>query len=282
LFPSHDPKGLILYVDTNTIELTRTGSSGAGANDEAEGSGELLIRNTAQIQSLDLKYNLSPTEANTFANSFDGGNMIFNSFPVISSAETMTAGTGSVRNWLLEEWNPTVELSPLSTDYQVPSDYTQEDVIQPFSVQEIPYVTPWWNEGLAEEYEENIAPDDFIGDNTLKGLFEVKCWRTLQRDHNPITFQFEMEGAVGWYDENGNGGVPTVEIGDVTYYNVSQAKAALSLDIQDINRVTFRVNKTTGGFASSDKFSVYVAKKQDFNTYNQSKVNHGLTYLYTG
>ena len=274
--------GTVLFVDNNTIEIRANSSSGLNPNAAFFGQSAILVRNLKEIKSIDLKYNLSPTSSESFSDGFDGGNMIFSGSTNQLSTNPMNPATGSVRNWLLNEWSPNVFADNFKQDYWFQDGYTRIDAIQPFSIKAIPFVVPYWNEGLEENYDENTSPEITIGDNTLKGLFEIKVWRNEERDHNPVIYTFDMEGDIGWYGESGNGGESVAEITDTEYYNVSKLIPSTSLDIEDINRVTITVNRTTGSFTTADKLSLFVAKKVPFDEYNQSKVDHGLTYLYSG
>ena len=52
--------GTVLFVDNNTLEILTVTEAGVGIDDEGVGSTELLIRNFKHIESIDIKYNLSP------------------------------------------------------------------------------------------------------------------------------------------------------------------------------------------------------------------------------
>jgi hypothetical protein len=274
--------GIVRFSDERVMELDLIQPS-IGINVfEGLFDQEVLFRNRTGIKSIDIKYNLSPNDKSSYSNGFDGGNMILTADTSATSTLTqMTPATGSVKNWLLEDYAPMAARQPNTNDYEIAPFYVKEPTIQRISLLGIPYIIPYWREDLSNSYEDGVSPSEFIGDKYLKMIIEVKCWKNANRNHEPFTHQFEIVSDTGWYDENGNGGESQTIVSSVSYKNLIQNVETTSFDIANSNEFTIVLNKTSGSFDIGNNLGAYIAKKSTFEEYNQSKMDHANTYLFS-
>ena len=64
--------------------------------------------------------------------------------------------------------------------------------------------------------------------------------------------------------------------------NLIKNEPSGALDIADSTQFTVVLDRNENLFSNVNKACVYVARKSDFEQYNQSPLNHELTYLYSG
>ncbi len=273
--------GECLFVDDQALELyANQGVSGGGSLTNANFEGGVKFRNYERFVSFDLKYNFCPLSLTDYSNGFDGGTQVLRGD---SNATTVNLDpkTGSVRNWYLSknDYNPTLLRLSGKQDYNV--SYNNRTIVYPYQFRGVPFAVPFWSESLAQNYLDGTAPDDLVGDGTLKLVAELTCWRNEERTHDPVVFQFEKEGSFGWYNESGNGDESSFDVGSVSYFNLTKSVITESLDSIDQTTVSLNLDRRFGVFESSNKISVYLFRKTPFDEYNQSSNDLGLTYLYS-
>ena len=275
-------QGTVTFVDDNTMELFITSSSGAGRGEGYFG-GEVIIRTSNSFGAIEIKYNVTPSDSPTFLNELDGGTQVlYTDKLLIANNVDLVPKTGAVKNWTLGEYHPKIDALSSTNDYQVSTKYPDRKVNQHIKIKGIPYIIPYWRDDMADNYNNKTIPEEYQGDKTLKFVSQIKLWYFGLEQKEPIVFNFDVEGNVGYYGEDANGGDTGIQSSTVSYTNVTNSKPEKSIDVKDINSLDIKLYRNFGAFNLIDIVTVYLGKKQDFKEYNQSSINFASTYLYSG
>ena len=174
-------EGVVLFVDEQVIEVGVNAEAGGGIGDGTYG-GDVLFRNQTPIKYIEIKYNIAPASFNTYSNQLDGGEQVLSvNLPSTNTSYVLQPQTGGVLNWDFDEVNALGIREPNKNDYQVPQEYEDKPSITPIQLRGIPYIIPYWSEALADNYNNNTAPDDYIGTETPRLIIQVKAWLPIRR-----------------------------------------------------------------------------------------------------
>ena len=121
-------------------------------------------------------------------------------------------------------------------------------------------IVPFYLDGQLSNLQNNILPTLFDGINTIKYVFDAG-FRVAGSDPNTEKrFQIDnIDGSVGWFNENFNGFQNNYNIKSVVYQEAGSLIGANGILIGSKSRVTVTVEDLTGPFTGAERFGVYVS-----------------------
>lgn len=148
---------------------------------------------------------------------------------------------GTFKDW--QTGSSTVE--PLVTSKKNVASYqfTHEFILNPFYL-----------EGELSNLQDKTITDTFKGNETLNHVFELDFRHSLNDTvSNIVGSSNEIDGSVGWFEENFNGLNSDYKITAVNYVG------GTNLDINNANELNISIDKLSGSITSGQQISVYFA-----------------------
>lgn len=270
--------GVVRFVNDSVMEIGLSAPAQGAGWGENWFNGIVAFRNLSPLAWYEIKYNLTGTTS-TYANGFDGGIMAWEGELAQNQTIDAELKSGNVENWYQNQYQGKAFQTPPRNDSQVSSKFFDAPCLFNINMGGFPIIVPNWREELGENYDENTSPDEFKGENDLNLIIEIKAWRSASKNHEPIVFNYSIESDTGWYAENGNGGITDIVTSQPSYTNVDKGVPQISLDRVATSKIEFSFARDVDAFAASNYITATLLKRVDFERYNQSRLNHGLTYL---